>query len=156
MIGKKKKIDSGTQYFSNNSEELVPSSKTIIGRTIEINGEVKSNEDVTIEGKVYGKIEVGKTLTIGRNGYVNAEIKAKVVRIYGMVEGDIVASGKVEIVPDGKLYGNIKSPKIAIAEGAIFKGNVDMAKPEVESKSATITTEKIIKENLKPQDPKTV
>ena len=104
----------------------VSSEKTIIGKTIRIEGEVKSEEDVIIEGKVNGKVEVGKTLTIGKHGYVNAEIKARVVRIVGKVEGNIEASYKVEIVPNGHLTGNIKAPKIVIAEGAIFKGNVDM------------------------------
>ncbi len=152
MIGKKKREEQSS-YFNNKQIDSASTSRTLIGRTIEINGEVKSDEDVTIEGKVYGKIEVGKTLTIGRNGYVNAEIKAKVVKIYGMVEGDVFASSKVEIVPDGKLYGNIKSPRIAISEGALFKGNVDMSKPEVE-KQKTLTTENLIKENLKPPEPK--
>ena len=102
------------------------SEKTIIGKTLIIEGEVKSEEDVIIEGKVNGKVEVGKTLTIGKHGHVNAEIKARIVRIVGKVEGNIEAGYKVEIVPNGFLTGNIKAPKIVIAEGAIFKGNVDM------------------------------
>ncbi len=102
------------------------SEKTIIGKTLIIDGEVKSDEDVIIEGKVNGKVEVGKTLTIGKHGYVNAEIKARIVRIVGKVEGNVEAGYKVEIVPNGHLTGNIKAPKIVIAEGAIFKGNVDM------------------------------
>ncbi len=102
------------------------SEKTIIGKTLIIDGEVKSDEDVIIEGKVNGKVEVGKTLTIGKHGHVNAEIKARIVRIVGKVEGNVEAGYKVEIVPNGHLTGNIKAPKIVIAEGAIFKGNVDM------------------------------
>ena len=123
--------DQSIESFYNPSN--MGSEKTIIGKTIKIVGEVKSDEDVIIEGNVNGKVEVGKTLTIGKHGYVNAEIKARVVRIVGKVEGDVEASYKVEIVPNGHLTGNIKAPKIVIAEGAIFKGNVDMK-----------TTEKVI------------
>ncbi len=116
--------DQSIESFYNPSN--MSSEKTIIGKTIRIEGEVKSEEDVIIEGNVNGKVEVGKTLTIGKHGHVNAEIKARVVRIVGKVEGNIEASYKVEIVPNGHLTGNIKAPKIVIAEGAIFKGNVDM------------------------------
>ncbi len=122
----KKVSNSGNDFDNHYSSQGISSEKTIIGKTIKIEGEVKSDEDVIIEGKVSGKVEVGKTLTIGKHGYVNAEISARIVRILGKVEGDVKAIYKVEIVPEGKLYGNIKAPKIVIAEGALFKGSVEM------------------------------
>jgi cytoskeletal protein CcmA (bactofilin family) len=122
----KKLSNSGNDIDNFYSSQGISSEKTIIGKTLKIEGEVKSDEDVIIEGKVSGKVEVGKTLTIGKHGYVNAEISARIVRILGKVEGNVKAIYKVEIVPEGKLYGNIKAPKIVIAEGALFKGSVEM------------------------------
>jgi len=104
--------------------------RTLIGKGVLIKGEIISEEDMIIEGRVEGKIETKKTLIVGKNGNIQAEIKANEVRIMGRVTGDIYASTRIEIVPSGAHYGNIFSPRVAISEGAIFKGNIDMQKSE--------------------------
>ena len=98
----------------------------VIGPNIRIQGELSGDEDLVVEGRVEGKISVSKGLRIGPQAQVNAEVKAHHVVIAGRVVGNVVAAEKVEILPSGILEGNIRSPKIAIAEGAQFKGSVDM------------------------------
>lgn len=98
----------------------------VIGPNIRIQGELSGDEDLVVEGRVEGKINVSKGLRIGPQAQVNAEVKAHHVTIAGRVVGNVTAAEKVEILPSGVLEGNIRAPKIAIAEGAQFKGSVDM------------------------------
>ncbi len=107
--------------------------KTFIGKGVVIKGELISDEDMIIEGKVEGRIETKKTLIVGKNGNIEAEIKANEVRIMGKVTGDVHTTTRIEIVPSGVLFGNIFSPRVAISEGAIFKGNIDMQRLEKET-----------------------
>lgn len=107
------------------SWEPVRGTGSIIGKTVDIKADITSDEDVVIEGKVKGNINVGSTLTIGKNGKVTADIKAAVVRIYGMVKGNITASDKVELLPLGRHTGSIQSEKLVVHEGAILNGSVN-------------------------------
>lgn len=101
-------------------------SLSLIGKNLEINGEIEGDEDLTIEGNVKGTIAVNAILIIGKQGSVNADIKAKAVVIMGKAEGKIVATDRVEIATDGQFLGDVHSKKLIIKEGAIFKGNVNM------------------------------
>ena len=97
------------------------------GKSVVIKGELTASEDLTIEGKVEGKIELkDHVLTIGPNGKITAELFAKVLVVLGEVNGNIAASEKVEIRDGGSVEGDIVSPRVAIAEGAHFRGSVDM------------------------------
>lgn len=98
----------------------------MIGNQIKITGELSGDEDVEISGRVEGKVNLKRNLTIAASGNVEAEIHAKNVVIAGRVKGDVSADEKVEIVASGALEGNIRAPKIVISEGAHFRGNVDM------------------------------
>lgn len=98
----------------------------VIGPNIRIQGELSGDEDLVVEGRVEGKISVSKGLRIGPQAQVNAEVKAHHVTIAGRIVGNVTATERVEILPSGILEGNIRAPKIAIAEGAQFKGSVDM------------------------------
>jgi cytoskeletal protein CcmA (bactofilin family) len=100
---------------------------TIIGQEITIKGELLGDGDVTIEGRVEGKIILKKNLVVGEKGHVEADIHAATVTISGKVFGNVFSENKVEIVATGFLEGNIHAPKIVIAEGAHFKGSVDMS-----------------------------
>jgi cytoskeletal protein CcmA (bactofilin family) len=101
----------------------------IIGRSIQIKGELTGNEDLTIDGTVEGKIELKEnSLTIGPNGKIKADINAKAVTITGEVHGNVTAEEKVEIRETGKLLGDIVAPRLVIADGAFFKGSVEMEK----------------------------
>jgi cytoskeletal protein CcmA (bactofilin family) len=99
-----------------------------IGKSVVIKGELNGSEDLTIEGQVEGKIELRQNvLTIGPNGRIKAQVFAKAVIILGEVTGNVTASEKVDIRDNGSVDGDIASPRVAIAEGAHFRGSVDMA-----------------------------
>jgi cytoskeletal protein CcmA (bactofilin family) len=100
-----------------------------------IKGELSGSEDLTIEGHVEGRIDLKENvLTIGPNGKIKAEVFAKSVIVLGEVIGNVTASEKVDIRDHGSVEGDIASPRVAIAEGAHFRGSVDMqrggAKPQ--------------------------
>jgi cytoskeletal protein CcmA (bactofilin family) len=117
--------------------------KVNIGKSVVIKGELSGSEDLTIEGHVEGKIQLKENvLTIGPNGKIKAEVFSKAVIVLGEVVGNVTASEKVDIRDNGSVDGDIVSPRVAIAEGAHFRGSVDMqrgaAKPgAVASKPAT-------------------
>ena len=98
-----------------------------IGKSVVIKGELNGSEDLTVEGHVEGKIELkDHVLTIGPNGKIKASVFAKAVIVLGEVNGNVTASEKVDIRDGGSVDGDIISPRVAIAEGAHFRGSVDM------------------------------
>ena len=98
-----------------------------IGKSVVIKGELTGSEDLTIEGQVEGKIELRQNvLTIGPNGKIKAQVFAKSVVILGEVTGNVTASEKVDIRDNGSVDGDIAAPRVAIAEGAHFRGSIDM------------------------------
>ena len=103
-----------------------------IGKSVVIKGELSGSEDLTIEGHVEGRIDLkGNVLTIGPNGKIKAEVFAKAVVVLGEVTGNVTASEKVDIRDNGSVDGDIASPRVAIAEGAHFRGSVDMQRAGV-------------------------
>lgn len=102
--------------------------KTVnIGKSVIIKGELNGSEDLTIEGAVEGKIELRQNvLTIGPNGKIKAQVFAKSVVILGEVTGNVTATEKVDIRDNGSVDGDITAPRVAIAEGAHFRGSIDM------------------------------
>jgi len=99
---------------------------TIIGSSIVIDGEITGDEALVIQGTVKGRISLKEQLVVEESGVVEADIATQNVQIGGKVTGNITASEKVEISSGGRMIGDIKAPRILIADGAVFKGNVDM------------------------------
>jgi cytoskeletal protein CcmA (bactofilin family) len=98
-----------------------------IGKSVVIKGELNGSEDLTVEGHVEGRIELkDHVLTIGPNGKIKAQVFAKAVIVLGEVNGNVTASEKVDIRDGGSVDGDIIAPRVAIAEGAHFRGSVDM------------------------------
>jgi cytoskeletal protein CcmA (bactofilin family) len=109
---------------------------THIGSGIAFRGEVTGKEDLEVEGRFEGKIQLpGCTVSIGKDGEVNAEVAAKTVSIHGKLVGNVVVSDKVEIFEMGSMEGDIVSPRIQIADGAKFKGSVDTQHPHKEAQA---------------------
>jgi cytoskeletal protein CcmA (bactofilin family) len=104
---------------------------TYVGANTTIDGTVTGSEPVLIEGTVRGKINLGGELRVGAKARVEATVHAKNVTIEGKLTGDVSADDRVELVASATVDGNIKAPKIIVAEGARFRGSVDMgsAKP---------------------------
>jgi cytoskeletal protein CcmA (bactofilin family) len=108
-----------------------------IGKSVVIKGELSGSEDLTIEGQVDGKIELRQNvLTIGPNGKIKAQVFAKSVIILGEVTGNVTASEKVDIRDNGSVDGDIAAPRVAIAEGAHFRGSIDMQRTGPGAKAA--------------------
>ena len=98
-----------------------------IGQSVQIKGELTGKEDLTIEGKVEGKITLNDhALTVGANGRIHGEIRAKSVVVVGEVDGNILADDKVEVAATGSMKGDIVAPRVILADGARFKGTIDM------------------------------
>jgi cytoskeletal protein CcmA (bactofilin family) len=98
-----------------------------IGKSVVIKGELNGSEDLTIEGQVEGKIELkDHVLTIGPNGKIKAQVFAKALIVLGEVNGNVTATDKVEIKDGGSVDGDLIAPRVAIADGAHFRGSVDM------------------------------
>jgi len=103
------------------------SSNVNIGQSIQITGTLVGKEDLTIDGKVEGKIRLkDHVLTIGSHGVIEAEVHAKTVVIHGKLTGNVSADDKVEIAGTGSVRGDIRAPRVAIQDGASFKGGIDM------------------------------
>jgi cytoskeletal protein CcmA (bactofilin family) len=106
-----------------------------IGKSVVIKGELNGSEDLTIEGHVEGTIQLrDHVLTIGPNGRIKAQVFAKSVIVLGEVTGNVTASDKVDIRDNGSVDGDIIAPRVAIAEGAHFRGSVDMQRKATQAK----------------------
>ena len=109
-----------------------------IGKSITIRGDVSGEEDLIIEGRVEGRVELAKHhLTVGPNGHIEAEIVAKEVTIIGRVSGNVTATERTEIQESGCLDGDLLSPRLLVQEGAQVNGSVTMKSPTAISSAKT-------------------
>ena len=99
----------------------------MIGAKTTFKGEITGDEDILVEGVVEGQVHITKDLRVGPGGVVKAKVQAQSVVVSGELVGDCSATHRVEIQASGKLLGNIRAPRVVIAEGASFKGNSDMS-----------------------------
>ena len=98
-----------------------------MGQSITIKGELSGAEDLTLEGRVEGKISLpDNVLTVGTSARITAEIVAKTVILLGHVVGNISVKERFEIRAGGSMDGNVKAPRIAMADGAIVNGKIEM------------------------------
>ena len=102
-----------------------------IGKSVMVKGQIFSREDLYIDGEVEGSLEVqDHRLTVGPNGKVHANIKAREITIHGTVHGNVEAGDKVELRKEAKLLGDIITSRIVIEDGAYFKGSIDIVRQE--------------------------
>ncbi len=107
---------------------------TVIGSSIVIDGEISGDEDLVIQGTVKGKISLKESLYVESSGVIEADIETANVEVSGQVTGNIAASDKAELKADCKVVGDIQAPRVLIADGAKFKGNVDMEVKQLKGK----------------------
>lgn len=106
----------------------------VIGPSIHIQGDLRGEEDLLIEGNVSGTIHLEEnTLTIGANGKVKADVYAHSVFVDGSVEGDVYGSERVAIRKSGQVRGNVVSPRVSLEDGGRFKGMIEMDQQAVDS-----------------------
>jgi len=99
---------------------------TILGPTLEIEGEIEGDEDLIVQGRISGKISCKKNLTVAGSGRVEASVSTRNLSVSGQVVGNVEATERVEVQREGKVIGDIKAPRVIIADGAKFKGNIEM------------------------------
>jgi cytoskeletal protein CcmA (bactofilin family) len=105
----------------------VENSPARIGKSIVISGEVKGGEDLIVDGRVEGTVTLSESrLTIGPNANVSADLSAKDVLIMGHVQGNVVASGRVELRAGCQVEGDIRALRLAVEDNAVFRGKVDL------------------------------
>ena len=111
----------------------------VIGPTISVKGDVTGEEDLLIEGRVEGKIELRHhSVTVGKNGHIKADIYGKSITVEGTVEGNLYGEEQLVVRQSGTVRGNIVSPRVALEDGSNFKGSIDMS-PKEKSSSQTDT-----------------
>ena len=99
---------------------------TVLGPRVEIEGEIEGVKDLVIQGRIQGKMVSRRDLTVDSSGKVEASITTKNLAVSGMLTGNVTASERVEVRKEGKMVGDIKAPRVVIADGAKFKGNIEM------------------------------
>jgi cytoskeletal protein CcmA (bactofilin family) len=136
-IGKKGTPDAGPRPESSptRTESSPPRSSSapvsrdaaVIGPSIHIDGDVRGEEDLLIEGEVGGTVQLkNNSLTIGPNGKVRADVYAHSIYVDGFVEGDLFGSERVHIRKNAQVKGNVTSPRVSVEDGAKFKGAIEM------------------------------
>jgi len=98
-----------------------------IGKSVIIRGEVKGSEDLFVDGRIEGTIALSESrLTVGPNAVVAADLTARDVLVLGQVQGNIVATGRVELRAGCELVGDVRALRLAIEDNAVFRGKVDL------------------------------
>gem|GEM_PF-1637052 len=110
-----------------------------IGKSITIKGELTGNEDLEIDGNIDGRIDLpNNQLTIGAEGRIKAEITAKAVVVVGRVTGNILATDRIEVQATGIVDGDVKAPRLVVAEGAVLNGSVEMGGKKTPAQQAPL------------------
>ena len=99
---------------------------SVLGPTLKFRGELSAQEDLIIQGSVEGSITHTQSLTVGTDGSMKGDIRARVIVIDGKVEGDLYATESVTIRVTAKVKGNVFAPRVGITEGAFFQGQIEM------------------------------
>lgn len=114
--------------------EQIPTVATI-GPTICVRGDISGEEDLLIQGRVEGTINLKQHLVIGRQGEINANIYARTITVEGTIKGDMYGEERVVIKNTGNVQGNVIAPRVSLEEGARFKGSIDMDDKIVETRN---------------------
>ena len=135
------------------SESAAPRGEgSLIGKNIKVVGEITGSSDLTVDGRVEGKIRISKLLTIGPAGDVVAEIHGENVIVIGRVNGNVSADQKVILKPTAMVTGNIACQSFVVNEGASFEGNIHMKQAEKKAEPAAPSAPSPGKDKEKPKN----
>ncbi len=124
----------------------------VIGSSIQINGDLRGDEDLRIEGNVSGTVQLkNRELTIGKGGKVKAGVYAKSIAVDGETMGDLHATECVSVHANARVQGNIIAPRVSIVEGAHFKGSIEMD-PEAVEQALGKPTSRTPKKAIEPKE----
>lgn len=115
----------------------------VIGASMTIKGEIHAREELLVDGEVEGSLESHSQITVGANGKVKANIRAREVIVYGSVRGNVEVTEKIAIREQGSLVGDIKAAGIGIDDGAYFKGSIDIVRPDPKVTTKPVKTEPV-------------
>jgi cytoskeletal protein CcmA (bactofilin family) len=116
---------------STNPVRVTSPGLAVIGKAMIIRGQIKSKEDLQVDGEVDGTLELPNCrLTVGPNGKVGAGATAREVDVLGSIDGDVDASKKITIRKGGRLVGDLRTAGIVIEDGAYFKGKIEIINSE--------------------------
>ncbi len=102
-----------------------------VSKGVAVKGEISGREDVFIDGVVEGTVRLeGASLTIGPNGRVTAEVEAREIVVHGRVQGNLRGRDRVRIARTASVRGDVLTHCIAMEEGAVFQGRVEVVRPE--------------------------
>jgi cytoskeletal protein CcmA (bactofilin family) len=99
---------------------------TVIGDGLTIEGEITGEDEVVVHGTLRGTLTTTDAVTVSSGGVVEADVTASSLAIAGHVTGNVTAKDRVDLQAGGRLVGDVKSARLTIADGASFKGSVDM------------------------------
>ena len=119
------------------SAEQTSAKMSIIGADMIVEGNIRAKETVRVEGNVTGDVETEGTVTISSTAHIKGNIKGSCIVIGGILEGDLVCSGKTEVISTGKVFGNMHTRSLIVDENAVFQGLCVMNEEEVVSRMKT-------------------
>jgi cytoskeletal protein CcmA (bactofilin family) len=125
MFGRTNAQRSGSQQKGGNGQPATPITLlTIVGDHARMEGKFEIADSIQVECEVGGELNVGGKLVIGEKGVVNADVRTVDAIIMGQYDGNMVATGNVEITATGRVSGNIETDSLVISKGGFFNGNV--------------------------------
>lgn len=129
-------------------EPVRGSERATIGPSIAIQGDVTGEEDLVIQGRVEGKVDLKQhSVTVGKNGRVRADVYGRTITIEGEVQGNLYGEEQIVVRQSGRVEGNITAPRVTLEDGARFKGSIDM---ETQKGRSTGSTKPDTKAETKP------
>ena len=156
MVWKKTEVErSQPESASPRSSEVdSPKQEAIIGPSIFVKGDLSGDEDLIIQGKVKGKVDLKQhNITVGRKGRVTADLFGKSINVEGEVEGNLLGAEKIVIRSSGKVHGNISGPRVILEEGCQFKGSIDMDHKTAEKQGSLTETVSEPRSGLQSSEP---
>ncbi len=127
-----------------------PSKASVIGPSVRFKGELTAEEDLLVQGQVQGSIRHTARLTIGRQGTVKADVRAKEILVDGEVQGDLYATESINVRASAHVKGNIFSPTVTLIEGAHFKGSIDMDPRKARQESPVVAAKQSSSDDSAP------
>ena len=119
-------------FGNNNNESFKGGAPTYVGKGMRIEGKVWGKRPIWIDGEVKGTIDIGSEVIIGESAKIDATIRASTIKVNGFVEGELYASGKIEIMSKGRVHGNVTNIAgcLIIHDGGIVEGQCSIANKE--------------------------
>jgi len=120
---------------------------TIVGANVKLVGTLQDASDIVIHGRIEGEVISSQSITVAETAYIKGPVSAEVISVAGKIRGSITATGKLEILPTGKVFGSLTSKDLSIKSGAIFVGKSTMPETEKEEGEEETTAEEPKKES---------